>query len=312
MSLLLALTLAAQAAPPPAEPAPDIVELASDAATRMTVPVSIGEHGPFPFVVDTGAERTVISRELAKRLALRDAGAALLHTVTGTERVDTVMIPQLSVSAVPTTEIRAPALAQTHLGASGMIGVDSLRDRRVVVDFRTNTMSIMPGERHIARSDPDEIIVTARSRLGQLILMGATINGQRVDVVIDTGAQMSVGNALLQRRLMRSRKREKPIDILSVTGARIGATYGVVREMKMDRATITNLPVAFSDAPIFRTLGLNRRPALLLGMDGLRVFDRVSVDFANKRVRFLMPGGADRDDGQTRMAAREQFRAQAL
>ena len=36
----------------------------------MTVPVEIGGAGPYRFVVDTGAERTVISRELARELEL--------------------------------------------------------------------------------------------------------------------------------------------------------------------------------------------------------------------------------------------------
>ena len=34
---------------------------------------------------------------------------------------------------------------------------------------------------------------------------------------------------------------------------------------------------------------LTDRPAILLGMDALRLFDRVSVDFANRRVRVLLP-----------------------
>ena len=33
-----------------------------------TVPVMINGQGPFDFVVDTGADRTVISEELAKQL----------------------------------------------------------------------------------------------------------------------------------------------------------------------------------------------------------------------------------------------------
>src|SRR5690242_19653488 len=34
-------------------------------ASRMTVPGSIGARGPEEFVVDTGAQRTVVSRDLA-------------------------------------------------------------------------------------------------------------------------------------------------------------------------------------------------------------------------------------------------------
>ena len=47
--------------------------LGLDNARRMTVPVSIGGSSHYPFVVDTGAERTIVSHELAR--ALRRAPA---------------------------------------------------------------------------------------------------------------------------------------------------------------------------------------------------------------------------------------------
>jgi hypothetical protein len=52
---------------------------------------------------------------------------------------------------------------------------------------------------------------------------------------------------------------------------------------------IRNLPIAFADVQPFRQLGLDDRPAVLLGMDALRLFDRVSFDFARREVRFLVP-----------------------
>jgi hypothetical protein len=47
--------------------------------------------------------------------------------------------------------------------------------------------------------------------------------------------------------------------------------------------------VAFADVHPFRKLGLTDRPALLLGMDAMQAFDQVSIDFANRRVRFVLP-----------------------
>jgi hypothetical protein len=52
------------------------------------------------------------------------------------------------------------------------------------------------------------------------------------------------------------------------------------------------MPVAITDSEVFRRLGLEDKPALLLGMDVLRSFERVSVDFANRKVRFRLPGEA--------------------
>ena len=43
-----------------------------------------------------------------------------------------------------------------------------------------------------------------------------------------------------------------------------------------------------------RALSLNDRPAILLGMDALKLFDRVLIDFGNRRVGFDLPKGVSR------------------
>ena len=61
---------------------------------------------------------------------------------------------------------------------------------------------------------------------------------------------------------------------------------------------VNDLPVSFADSQAFRVLGLHDRPALLLGMDSLSLFDRVEIDFPNRRVVFDLPDGATRQTGQ--------------
>ena len=59
----------------------------------MTVPVRLSGVGPFRFLVDTGADRTAVSRELAGRLGLVQGDIASLHTVTGVSSVSTANVP---------------------------------------------------------------------------------------------------------------------------------------------------------------------------------------------------------------------------
>ena len=56
---------------PPVLVTPFIQPFDLDATRRMSVKVMIGDKGPYSFLVDTGAERTVIARELAERLVER-------------------------------------------------------------------------------------------------------------------------------------------------------------------------------------------------------------------------------------------------
>ena len=306
-TFVAAVPLAAQdpaPAPAPAQDEPQIerietLDLSVDRTQRMTVPVSIGGRGPYSFIVDTGSERTVISRELAERLGLEAGRTATVFSMTEASRVDTVVIPRLEVGQRTISDIHAPALSRSNLGAEGMLGVDSLQSQRVELDFVREEMSVSPAQRAPETPWPaDTIVVTARSRYGHLIITDASFDGEPIVVIVDTGAQVTVGNGALRRRLER-RNRLGPmhsIEIISVTGGTITAEYGIAERILVGNAGIRQLPVAFADVHPFRQLRLMNRPALLLGMDAMRLFDRVSFDFANRRVRFVVPGSSRRTD----------------
>ena len=294
------------------DPAPASLEeqkdyaLKLDRAARMTVPVSIDGRGPFQFIVDTGAERTVISRELARELNLGQGKSARLHSMSEVASVATVVIPNLQVNSRIVSGINAPALARLDLGASGLLGVDSLATQRVLFDSENQRMTVSSARRASEpRHEPGTIVVRAKRMLGRLILTDARADGQKIWAVIDTGSQVSVGNTALRRQLER-RKRlgpTVPIELISVTGGKLQADYTVIRQMQIGGITVNDMPIAFVDAHPFKQLGLTQRPAMLLGMDALVLFDRVTVDFANRRVAFGLPDISSRNTG-VRVAAR--------
>ena len=312
-ALLPILAAAALAGPAtgqdaPAEPAPSeaegvVLEFGADRADRMTVPVSIDGRGPYRFVVDTGAERTVIARELAATLQLGSGKRARVHSMTEVSDIATVVIPALEVGGKRVRGIHAPALARYDLGAEGMLGVDSLKSHRVSFDFAKQEMTVVPAHRREENWADDAIVVTARSRFGHLVLVDASVEGQKVWVVVDTGSEVTIGNEALRRKLARKGQLRPtyPIEMLSVTGGRITADRTVIGRIRIGGTGFKDLPVAFADVHPFRKLDLLDRPALLLGMDALRLFDRVSVDFANRRVRMLSTPHSGLQD-QTRMA----------
>lgn len=276
------------------DPAPQHVATRTDLSGRMTVGVRIDGRGPFPFVVDTGAERTVISTELAAELQLASAPAARLLSLSEQSIVPTVMIPRLAVSDTVVEAISAPALARDHLGAAGILGIDTLQKQRVVFDFKRGRMTVSPSAEREERGGGEEIVVRARSRFGRLVLADASADGQKVHVIIDSGAQLSIGNPVLLQRLIARRSQHGPemIEVTSVTGGKLAARIAILRKVRIGGVHLRNMPIAVTDSEVFRKLDLQQRPALLLGMDVLRSFDRVSIDFANRKVRFLLPGEA--------------------
>jgi predicted aspartyl protease len=261
-----------------------------DMDARMTVPVAIAGAGPFRFIIDTGAQRSVISRQLAEQLRLPRGRRVRLIAMSGAGEVDTVIVPSLSVSTLGGERIEAPALEASHLGAPGMLGIDTLQNHAITIDFDRRLMTVVPAaSRPVHRvTRPDEIVIRARSLFGQLVVTDASIAGRKVRVVLDTGTTVSIGNLALKRLVTRADKGQQA-EFTSVLGAKILADYAIVRQMKLGDATIESLPVAFADAAPFRAFGLEKRPAILLGMDALKLFRRVDIDFANRELRLVMP-----------------------
>lgn len=280
--------------PPNSEPVPVIQPFDLDATRRMAVPVMVEGKGPYSFLVDTGSERTVIARELAQRLQLVGGQMLRIATIGSSTLVPSFQIASLEMTHLQLSPFDAPALAGRHIGAPGLIGVDMLENQRVLIDFRGETMEIVetrPRARPVIR-DSDAIVVTARNSAGRLILSDARIGGRRVDVIVDTGAQTSVGNPALQRLILKRRENRLPFFpalLNAVSGEQVSAQRTIVKRIHISGVDVTDLPVSFADAYAFHALGLGDRPALLLGMDGLAVFDRVEIDFPNKRVIFDLP-----------------------
>jgi len=287
---------AQEAHPPESEvPATERFGWNLDASDRMTVAISIGGRGPYRFIVDTGSERTVLSRELADRLGLAAGAPVLVHSMTEVRRTTTALVPSLRIGRRRVDNIEAPLMSQHNLGADGLLGVDSLASQRVELDFISNEMRVTPSRRReMSWEGNGAILVRARSRFGRLILVDAAFDGERVWVIVDTGAEVSIGNEALRRRLQRRGRLGPtvPLEVMSVTGGTRIVDYGVARRVRIGTAEIANLPVGFADVAPFRQLGLTERPAILLGMDAPQLFDRVSLDFARREVRLQSPSAA--------------------
>jgi predicted aspartyl protease len=257
---------------------------------RMTVPVRLSGAGPYQFLVDTGADRTAVSRELVAKLNLPSAGGAELHSLSGISTIATARVHGLALTRTPET-VEAAVLDGANIGADGIVGVDMLRSQRVQFDFEKQTMSIVPSDTPDFAREPGSIVVRAKRKNGRLVVTDAEANGARLTVILDTGSQVSIGNEALRRRLLGSNlvDLDKSVELESVTGQKITGQYMFVRQLTIGGIGLTNLAIVFTDAHTFKQLKLDKQPALLLGMNAIRAFKKVSIDFANRKFRVVMP-----------------------
>jgi predicted aspartyl protease len=267
------------------------VHFKSDATERMTVPVLLSGRGPYRFLVDTGADRTAISREVARSLRFISSEPAVLHSIAGVSTISTARVPSLQLTRNEIRGINAPLLEGVNMGADGILGVDSLRSQRVMFDFQSGTMSIVPSAVPDFKAEPGTIVVQGQRRNGRLIVTEATANDHPLTVVVDTGSQISIGNMALRRALLGGHVLESSgqVDLISVTGDKITGEYMFLRDLEIAGVGLKGVAIVFADAHTFKQLKLDKKPALLLGMNAMRAFKKVSIDFTSRTLRVILP-----------------------
>ena len=273
------------ALPVDAEVVPDSVLAASvDLSDRMSVPVTINGRGPFPFVVDTASNRSVVSDTLARQLRLPSTGAVRVRVATSLASTNGVKVESLAVGNRRLSNFQAPVFTQDNLGALGMLGIDAVANQRLVMDFRKKSMTLTRTMRR--EPEPGALVVQARSKYGQLLLVDSSAEGVPLYVIIDTGSEATLGNTAMRSFL--ARRRQQPVEVISVAGDSAKADLGLLSELHIGQVIVRNQQVAYADLYVFEQLGLHGKPSMLLGMSTLRQCAKVSIDFPAREVRFLL------------------------
>jgi predicted aspartyl protease len=273
-------------------PVEETLATSTDTVQRMTVETHVNGTGPFGFTIDTGSDRSVVSDRLALHLRLAAGTAVTVYGIAGPSSVSTVMLDSLRVGQRERKGVTAPVLPERSLGSPGFLGIDQLRDQRVIMDFKRNRITIANSAREAMEGEEGVIVVTGRSRFGQLILTDARVGGIKVHAIIDTGAENTIGNLVL-RKMMAKRGdiKGQMTSIIGVTGAELPAEASSIPHIKLGGLELAHMPIAYADVQTFKLFGIDDKPAILVGMDVLRGFERVAVDFKEREVRFRVGDG---------------------
>lgn len=274
-------------APDFSDPATEILDLEQDRTRRFTVPVMIEGAGPFDFMIDTGSQATAVTHQINRDLSLAPSGTATLVGMASRRPVDLVEVETMTFGRHTITDLISPVLDANNVGAYGILGLDSLQDFRVLIDFREETIAVQDVSEAGNFRAGFEIVVRANPQFGQLLITDALVEGVRATVIIDTGAQNSIGSLALQEKIRRKRAQE--VITTDVNGVEMVGEMQLVKTLQIEGLALRNVALTFADTPAFDALGLGDKPVLALGMQHLSVFDRVAIDFAEKRVLFDVP-----------------------
>lgn len=277
----------------------DGLPLFANLTTRIGAGVVLNSHQKLTFVIDTGAERTVLAQDVAAALELEAGPEVTIHGVTTAARTPTARLDRLAIGGRTFRDLNLPVIPRSALAADGLLGLDVLSTFRLELDLADRRMGLtassaqgFEGYRGFAvptRLNRPEPGRAHKGRFGQLILADVVVDATPVRAFIDTGAQYSIGNSLLETALGRAGDDPATsVRLHGVTGQSLSVRPGAPRAVRLARQTLESTPLLFADLHAFDVLGLNTSPALLLGADILYRFRRITLDYGRARLALAL------------------------
>ncbi|MBY0563532.1 MAG: aspartyl protease family protein [Hyphomonadaceae bacterium] len=279
----------------------------SDRMGRIVAPILVNGQGPFRFIIDTGANRSAVSRPLAQRLGLAPIGVGAVHTVHEVTNAPLVAVDSLAYGGIVFSGGQMPVLESPVLaGEDGLLGVDGMRDRRLMLDFANRCIEIAESD-NARRLRGGWTSVRGELRFGHLVMIEGSVRRRRINVLIDTGSSASLANTALRTELAGLTVEATQTRLQAVRALTAGAPILLDTAIILPRITIGGIEaraiVAFiGDFHIFELWGLADEPTLLIGMDVLSRADAIAIDYGRGSVHFRVeqqvftgsriPGGA--------------------
>lgn len=285
-------TLAPEAAPRADQPL-YAVSTRIDRIGRIIAPVYINGQGPFLFMLDTGANRTVLSDEAVQRLGLAVADDAIaVQSVNGRGLAPTVTIERLNAGELRFDNVELPVLAGPVFDrVDGILGMDGLADKKITADFIRDRITIV--ESRGRRAPLNRIVLRGTLVSGQLMMIEGRVGRVPVKAIIDTGGAHTLGNPALQRAVAAQHRRaeiKRTTSVIDATDQKRSAELSLSPTIKLGDATIRNTVITYGDFDIFRVWGLADEPAMLIGMDVLGTLAEFAIDYRRREVQMLTRG----------------------
>src|SRR5262245_24471868 len=258
-----------------------------DRIGRIVAPVMLNGRGPFRFVVDTGANRSVITTQLAAALGLEAShdNSVMLRGVTGATIVPTVSIDRFQTGDLVQSSLQLPVLETVMSQADGILGMEGFEDKRITVDFVHDRIEIARSLRQ--RAPVTYLTLPARIRFGRLMVVDCKVGNVRTKAIVDTGAERTLGNMALRQALLRRRNagNTQATHVIGLSMEEQAAHAIRTPPISMGHAEISNVEVVYGDIDVFRLWELEDRPALLLGMDVLGTLNTLIIDYRMREVQ---------------------------
>ena len=285
-----------RATPATTAPVPTVVGSAVPFATmRHTVLVHavLNHQEPVTLLLDTGATRTLLTPDTARRLGISpesDAPRSSMVTLGSQEgELPLIRLASLAVGDAAVADLQVGVFtALPHAPfIDGLLGGDFLQHFRLRLDYARSRLQLIPQDTpdtssHLATSPPAAVLCTMPAEvIDNHMLVQATLNHtEPVTLLLDTGTTYTMLTPETARRAGLQPTRSRPMGLLKVVGGQqVRFPLVPIAALAMGDAIVTNLQVGILDA-----FPGTRPVDGLLGGDFLEHFT-LTLDYRTKRLQ---------------------------
>jgi predicted aspartyl protease len=267
----------------------DVIELERTASGYFVAPVFIGPDGPYPFAPDTGASHTAIAQSLAEAYGFISTQERLdaVQTLTAEVQAERHILADLRLGALPLGEIDmvvSPTPPDLQLELFGLLGSNAFTGRVIKLDYPQARLSLNTQQpRHAdARIDPVRQVLVGAAQARRI--------EDDIAVLIDTGSPIT----LVNRELARQLNRRTPVSVVNVGNmTRIPRAVEtedrvILTQFRLGGVCLRRMAVNEADLDVFRAMGWQHRPAMIVGLDLLQS-TALTIDFRTGRAQ-IDPG----------------------
>jgi predicted aspartyl protease len=260
-----------------------------DRIGRVWAPVLINGRGPYRLVLDTGATHSAIVAQVADSLGVAVAEVANIRVtgVTGSAVVHSVAVDRMEVGELSMDSTVLPIVADVFGGAQGVLGTEGLSDKRIIIDFGHDRVVILRSRGSL--DGRGLATFPLRQLRDHLLALDVRVGHVRAKAIIDTGAQVSIGNQALREALaQRGLKDVKKEEIEGVTLDVMRGDMMRAPPIEVGSIKLMGVNITYGDMYIFDRWQLLREPTLVLGMDVLGTVDLLVIDYRLRQLQMRL------------------------
>ncbi|HVY85512.1 MAG TPA: aspartyl protease family protein, partial [Caulobacterales bacterium] len=176
-------------------------------------------------------------------------------------------------------------------GEQGMLGFDGMAGRLLQIDFANRCVEVSDAEAAATRL-VGWSMVQGRLRFGSMLMARGEIQGVGVNVLVDTGSDMSLCNAAFRAALasVRAEWVQYQEGRAFTAGRPLYARDSIwTPTLRLGRVRVRSVTAYQGEYHIFALWGLQDQPTLLLGMDVIRAAGGLAIDYRRNAIYFRTP-----------------------